>query len=126
MNYTKSEAKAYCREHMTGVWAALTTPFTPEGELDEEGLRKIVRTCIDDLKIDGFFCNGLMGEYWSLSPEERKRVQHIVCEESRGGAQTIPPHPAHQHQGSRRTHQTRRGSRGGLRHHDQPGLRRAR
>ena len=93
MEYTKAEAKAYCREHMTGVWAALTTPFTPEGELDEEGLRKIVRTCIDDLKIDGFFCNGLMGEYWSLSPEERKRVQHIVCEESRGGAQTIPHTP---------------------------------
>ena len=93
MEYTKSEAKAYCREHMTGVWAALTTPFTPEGELDEEGLRKVVRTCIDDLKIDGFFCNGLMGEYWSLSPEERKRVQHIVCEESRGGAQTIPHTP---------------------------------
>ena len=93
MEYTKSEAKAYCREHMTGVWAALTTPFTPGGELDEEGLRQIVRTCIDDLKIDGFFCNGLMGEYWSLSPEERKRVQHIVCEESRGGAQTIPHTP---------------------------------
>ena len=93
MEYTKSEAKAYCREHMTGVWTALTTPFTPSGELDEEGLRQIVRTCIDDLHIDGFFCNGLMGEYWSLSPEERKRVQHIVCEESRGGAQTIPHTP---------------------------------
>ena len=34
-----------------------------------------------------------MGEFWSLSPEERKRVQHIVCEESRGGAQTIPHTP---------------------------------
>jgi 4-hydroxy-tetrahydrodipicolinate synthase len=93
MEYTKKEAKAYCREHMTGVWAALTTPYTASGEVDEEGLRQIVRTCIDDLKIDGFFCNGLMGEYWSLSPQERKRVQHIVCEESRGTAQTIPHTP---------------------------------
>jgi 4-hydroxy-tetrahydrodipicolinate synthase len=93
MEYTKSEAKAYCREHMTGVWAALTTPYKSDGEIDEEGLRTIVRTCIDDLKIDGFFCNGLMGEYWSLSVQERKRVQHIVAEESRGKAQTIPHTP---------------------------------
>ena len=55
MEYTKKEAKAYCREHMTGVWAALTTPYTASGEVDEEGLRQIVRTCIDDLHIDGFF-----------------------------------------------------------------------
>ena len=93
MEYTKKEAKAYCKEHMTGIWAALTTPYTASGEVDEEGLRQIVRTCIDDLRIDGFFCNGLMGEYWSLSPQERKRVQHIVCEESRGKAQTIPHTP---------------------------------
>ncbi|MDA0998948.1 MAG: dihydrodipicolinate synthase family protein [bacterium] len=94
MEYTKSEAKAYCREHMKGIWAALITPFKDSGQMDEEGLRKFVRTCIDDLKIDGFFCNGLMGEFWSLSPDERKRAQHIVCEESRGRAMTIP-HTAH-------------------------------
>ncbi|MEE9276301.1 MAG: dihydrodipicolinate synthase family protein [bacterium] len=94
MEYRKSEAKAYCREHMKGIWAALTTPFTETGELDEEGLRSNVRTCIDELKIDGFFCNGLMGEFWALSPAERRRAQHIVCEESRGKAQVIP-HTAH-------------------------------
>ncbi|HBK81226.1 MAG TPA: dihydrodipicolinate synthase family protein [Nitrospinae bacterium] len=94
MEYTKTEAKAYCKEHMKGIWAALTTPFAKDGSLDEQGLRANVRTCIDDLKIDGFFCNGLMGEYWSLSPEERRRAQHIVCEESQGKAQVIP-HTAH-------------------------------
>jgi len=95
MEYTKSEAKAYCRKHMKGVWAALTTPFKPDGELDEKGLRENVRRCIDDLKIDGFFCTGLMGEYWSLTPEERRKVDRIVCEESRGKAQVIC-HTAHQ------------------------------
>jgi len=94
MEYTKNEAKAYCKEKMTGVWAALTTPFMASGEMDEEGLRANVRRCIDQLGVSGFFCNGLMGEYWSLNPEERKRAQHIVCEESRGKAQTIP-HTAH-------------------------------
>ena len=52
MEYTKSEAKAYCLEHMKGVWAALTSPFLPDGELDEKGLRANVRRCIDELKID--------------------------------------------------------------------------
>ena len=95
MEYTKSEAKAYCLEHMKGVWAALTTPFLTDGALDEKGLRANVRRCIDELKIDGFFCSGLMGEYWSLDPEERRTVDRIVCEESKGKAQTIP-HTAHQ------------------------------
>ena len=95
MEYTKSEAKAYCLEHMKGVWAALTTPFKPDGELDEEGLRANVRRCIDELKIDGFFCSGLMGEYWSLNPEERRKGDRIVCEESRNYVQVIA-HTAHQ------------------------------
>ena len=90
MEYTKSEAKAYCREHMTGVWTALTTPFTPSGELDEEGLRQIVRTCIDDLHIDGFFCNGLMGEYWSLSP---KSVSGFSTSSARRAGEARRPSP---------------------------------
>ena len=95
MEYVKSEAKAYCKQHMKGVWAALTTPFKPDGELDEKGLRGNVRRCIDELKIDGFFCSGLMGEFWSLTPEERRKVDKIVCEESKGKAQVIA-HTAHQ------------------------------
>jgi 4-hydroxy-tetrahydrodipicolinate synthase len=94
MEYTKSEAKAYCMQHMKGVWAALTTPFKPDGELDEEGLRTNVRRCIDELQIDGFFCSGLMGEYWSLTPQERRRVDRIVSEEAHGTAQVIA-HTAH-------------------------------
>lgn len=94
MEYAKSEAKAYCRKHMKGIWAALTTPFTPSGELDEEGLRSNLRTFIEDLQIDGLFCGGLTGEYWSLTPAERRRVHRIVCEESRGKAQVIA-HTAH-------------------------------
>ena len=35
-----------------------------------------------------------MGEFWSLMPEERRKVDRIVCEESRGKAQVIA-HTAH-------------------------------
>ena len=30
MNYRKSEAKQAAREQFHGLWAALTTPFTPD------------------------------------------------------------------------------------------------
>jgi 4-hydroxy-tetrahydrodipicolinate synthase len=47
MEYTKTEAKAYCKQHMKGVWAAITTPFKPDGELDEKGLRANMRRYIE-------------------------------------------------------------------------------
>lgn len=90
MRYRKSEAKAFGRAHMRGIWAAIPYPFTAEGELDEKGLRRDIRRYIDELKIDGFFCGGLVGEYWALTLEERKRAQQIVVEEAGSRAQTMP------------------------------------
>jgi dihydrodipicolinate synthase/N-acetylneuraminate lyase len=43
MNYRKSEAKEVARAQFRGVWAAITTPFTPEDRLDEAGLRRNMR-----------------------------------------------------------------------------------
>jgi len=34
MNYRKSEAKAVSRAYFRGLWAAITTFFTPDGALD--------------------------------------------------------------------------------------------
>jgi 4-hydroxy-tetrahydrodipicolinate synthase len=88
--YRKSEAKAYAKAHMRGIWAAIPYPFTADGELDEEGLRRDIRRYIDGLGIAGFFCGGLVGEFWSLTLEERKRAQAIVVDEVAGRAQTMP------------------------------------
>ena len=38
MNYTKSEAKAYARAHMRGIWAAALNPFHADGSFNEDGL----------------------------------------------------------------------------------------
>lgn len=84
MNYRKSEAKEAARAQFRGVWAAITTPFTPDGELDEAGLRRNMRHFTDTLRVDGVFCAGTMGEFWALTKEERKRVVEIVAEEARG------------------------------------------
>jgi 4-hydroxy-tetrahydrodipicolinate synthase len=90
MRYGRSEAKAFGKKHMRGIWAAIPYPFKENGEIDEAGLRRDVRKYIDALKINGLFCGGLVGEYWALTMEDRRRGQQIVVEEVGDKAQTIP------------------------------------
>jgi 4-hydroxy-tetrahydrodipicolinate synthase len=89
MNYTRREAKKYTREKMKGVWCAIPYPFTDKGELDEVALRRDLRRYVDDLKVDGMFIGGLVGEVWSLTMEERYRGQEIVLDEVGGETQII-------------------------------------
>jgi 4-hydroxy-tetrahydrodipicolinate synthase len=89
MKYNKNEAKEYAWAHMNGVWGATYTPFTPNYEIDEEGYRHNLRYCIHDLEIDGMFVNGLMGESFSQSLEERQRVFEISVEEASGSMATM-------------------------------------
>jgi len=99
MHYRKSEAKDASRASFRGVWAAITTPFTPDFELDEAGLRRNMRHLTDRLRIDGVFCTGVMGEFWALTKEERKRVVEIVAEEAKGKCRVIAQtgcHAAHE------------------------------
>ena len=67
----------------TPVWAAIPTPFLPSLELDEAGLRHNARRYIE-IGLRGVFCNGLMGEVWALTMEERKRVVEVLCDEGGG------------------------------------------
>ena len=39
MDYKKSEAKEYAREHLMGVWAANLTPFDDALCIDEKAYR---------------------------------------------------------------------------------------
>jgi 4-hydroxy-tetrahydrodipicolinate synthase len=95
MNYRKSEAKEAARAQFRGLWAAMTTPFTPDFKVDEAGLRHNMRHVTGNLKIEGVFCTGVMGEFWSLTKEERKRVVEIVVEEARRGGCKVIAHTAH-------------------------------
>ncbi|MBI2755315.1 MAG: dihydrodipicolinate synthase family protein [Chloroflexi bacterium] len=89
MDYRKADAKAAARAQFRGLWAAITTPFTPEGEVDEPGLRHNMRHYTDTLHIEGIFCTGVMGEFWALTSEERRRIVEIVVEEARGKCRVI-------------------------------------
>lgn len=89
MNYRKPEAKEAAREQFRGLWAAITTPFTEDGALDEAGLRRNMRYFTDQLGVAGIFCTGTMGEFWALTKEERLRTVEIVVEEARGKCKVI-------------------------------------
>lgn len=82
--YSRSEAKAYARNNLRGVWGAIPYPFTLDDELDEPGLRRNIRYCIDNHLLDGIYCGHFMSEFWSLTTGERKRAAEIVVDECRG------------------------------------------
>ena len=77
-----------------GIWAAIHTPFLDDGALDIDGLKRNVRHYIDHLGLKGVFYNGLMGEYWSLTLEERKRITQAIAGES-GGRLGLAPNCTH-------------------------------
>jgi 4-hydroxy-tetrahydrodipicolinate synthase len=88
MNYSRNDAKAYARTHLSGIWAAAQTPFNPDLSIDEAGLRRNLRHWVDDLGVDGVFVSGKQGEFFSMSLAERKRTFEIAVDEI-GGARTI-------------------------------------
>jgi len=71
-----------------GTYTALVTPFDRQGNLDEEGLRRLVRFQIEE-GIDGLVPVGTTGECATLSYEEHERVIEIVVEEAKGRVPVI-------------------------------------
>src|SRR5579872_1734291 len=82
--YMRSDAKAYARANLHGIWGAFPYPFTADDELDEQGLRRNLRYSIDNQLVDGVYCGHFMSEFWALTTEERKRAATIVVDECRG------------------------------------------
>jgi len=89
MKYAKSDAKAYSRATMRGIWAAANMPFNEDGSIDERGFRSNMRHWIDDLAIDGLFISGKQGEFFSMSVAERKRSFELAIDAVGSRGQTI-------------------------------------
>jgi 4-hydroxy-tetrahydrodipicolinate synthase len=80
-----TSAKALAREKVKGLWIAIPTPFTSDGErVDEDALAASVEHYVDGLEVDGIFCGGVMGEFWALTLGERKRVHELVVRQAAG------------------------------------------
>ncbi|WP_106496324.1 N-acetylneuraminate lyase [Lentibacillus sp. Marseille-P4043] len=70
---------------MKGIFTALMCAFDENGNIDEKGLREIVRHNIEESKVDGLYVNGSTGESFMLTTEAKKRIFEIVKDE--GGDQ---------------------------------------
>ncbi len=81
--YSKHEAQAWAWEALKGQWTTLVTPFTPDDRFDREGMKRNIRH-IRSLGTTGAGCTWGMGEFWSLTHDERIDVMDTVAEESAG------------------------------------------
>lgn len=71
----------------TQIWSAIHTPFLKDGRIDGAGVRKNVEGYIER-GIYGIFCNGLMGENWSLSANERVEHAKIIINQAQKRVKT--------------------------------------
>ena len=71
-----------------GVFTALVTPFTQEGKVDEQALRRLIDFQIEE-GIDGLVPVGTTGESPTLGAEETEAVIRITVEQARGRVPVI-------------------------------------
>ena len=69
-------------ERLSGVFTALVTPFTSDGELDEAALRVLVRRQING-GVAGLVPCGTTGEASTFTTAEHERVVAVTVEEAR-------------------------------------------
>ncbi|HAA95914.1 MAG TPA: hypothetical protein DCE26_09520, partial [Dehalococcoidia bacterium] len=81
--YKKHEAQDWAWENIKGQWTTLVTPFTPDNKVDVEGMKRNVRH-VRSLGTTGAGCTWNMGEFWSLSHDERIQVMDAVAEAAEG------------------------------------------
>ena len=82
-DYRKHEAQEWAWQTLKGQWTTLVTPFTPDNQVDTEGLRRNVRH-VQSLGVRGGGCTWNMGEFWSLTEAERRLVMDTVADEAAG------------------------------------------
>jgi len=68
---------------LSGIIPAMVTPLTADEEINEKSLRRLTNHLIDG-KVHGVFAVGSQGEFWALSPDEKRRVWETVVDETRG------------------------------------------
>ena len=77
------------RMELKGVIPAIILPLNPDYSIDEQGFRRHIRRVSGIKGVTAIVCNAHASEVTFLSPEERKRVLRIVCEEVNGKVPVI-------------------------------------
>lgn len=66
-----------------GIIPAVVTPLTSDFKVDGSGLRKLVNHLIDG-GVHGLFVVGTTGEFYALTPDEKKEIIAITIDEAGG------------------------------------------
>lgn len=72
----------------TGTMTALVTPFTRDGQVDEDAFRRNIELLIQD-GVHGVVVTGHTGEFWSLTPDEWKGLFRTAMDQVRGRVTVI-------------------------------------
>jgi 4-hydroxy-tetrahydrodipicolinate synthase len=67
---------------LKGIMPALVTPFTPEQDVDEEGMRRLIRHVLPH--VNAVVPAGTTGEFVYLSEEEKRRLIDVTIDEVGG------------------------------------------
>jgi 4-hydroxy-tetrahydrodipicolinate synthase len=79
---------AQMRTDWRGVFAVAATPFTREGEIDEEAFRALMDTLVED-GVAGIIVAGSTGEWYTMRDGERRRLFEVAREQVRNRARLI-------------------------------------
>jgi len=68
---------------ISGIFTPHMVPLDRQGDIDEAELRRYVEWLIER-GVHGLYPNGSTGEFVRFTPEERRRIVKIVCEQAAG------------------------------------------
>jgi 4-hydroxy-tetrahydrodipicolinate synthase len=66
-----------------GIIPAVITPLTNEGKFNEKAMRKLLNYLIEG-GVHGLFVVGTTGEFYGLTPEEKRDIYTIAVDEAKG------------------------------------------
>jgi 4-hydroxy-tetrahydrodipicolinate synthase len=66
-----------------GIIPAVITPLTAEGKFNEKAMRKLINYLIDG-GVHGLFVVGTTGEFYGLTPEEKRDIFQVTMDETKG------------------------------------------
>jgi len=66
----------------TGIIPAVITPLTAEEKFNEKAMRKLINHLIDG-GVHGLFVVGTTGEFYGLTPEEKREILLVTMDETR-------------------------------------------